>query len=262
MQDGGYKNPESGVALYEGQTFKHRKLLHKPKELELHRRWLDGDEKAGDALIEAHLRMVPKIAQRTAIEYGYKPGKDAPLESWDGYGQLCQELEAAGYEGLSLALYRFDPERGARFSTCAWWSIEKACREEAKWLRSPVKYPKRVPTLWSRSLDTPRRDKHGEDITLTPLNLVTDEAPARLPDLSALLDAKAALLTDPGERKIFRARYLTEQPQKLKDLAAELGISTGRVHQLERRAVKRLAACPPQQQHRNTEPVLSGQSAP
>ncbi len=44
----------------------------------------------------------------------------------------------------------------------------------------------------------------------------------------------------PRERHIIRARYLTDEPQKLRKLSAELEITTGRVHQLEQRAINKL----------------------
>jgi hypothetical protein len=59
-------------------------------------------------------------------------------------------------------------------------------------------------------------------------------------DVRAMLEAKVESLLDPRERQIVRALYLTDKPKKLKQLGAQLGITPGRVHQLEKRAIDKL----------------------
>ncbi|ABD04908.1 sigma 32 (RpoH) [Rhodopseudomonas palustris HaA2] len=85
-------------------------VLEPDEEARLWQRWLQHrDKAAADALITSHLRLAAKLA-RDFRRYGF------PL------GDLIAEANL----GLMMALDRFDPERGARFSTCAVWWIRSA----------------------------------------------------------------------------------------------------------------------------------------
>jgi RNA polymerase sigma-32 factor len=247
-----YKIDESGVYLSREAADRRRNkhlqdifripVVSADEERELARRYKqEGDIAAGNKLAEAHLRLVPRIARRVAEKFGYRPSKDDPKEAWDGYWNLCRELELAGNEGLLKARDRFDPSRGASFATCAQYSISKACMEEAKRLRSPVGCAKRQAAISSVSLnerifddsDETRLDRKSAEPTPTP-------SLGDIFDLRAMLEAKVDSLLDPRERQIIRARWLTDKPEKLKQLGAELGMTTGRVHQLEKRAIDKL----------------------
>ena len=256
---GGYKNEKSGVVMGHskrgkevgrrqkyGHTIGRAPVLSEEEEAKLIHRWVDfRDPAARDKLIESHLRLVPKIARPTADEYGFKPSPGSPQDAWTGYENVCRELIAAGNEGLLLAASRFDPRRGPRFSVCARWSIMKACREEAKFLRSPVRYPKREQTPWSTSLDAPLVGNNDEETPLTLLDLLTEPERDQITDLSAIVEARAGLLEDRRER-IFRARYLTNAPVRLRILREELGTNIARVHQLEQSAVESVVEMLPQ----------------
>jgi RNA polymerase sigma-32 factor len=76
--------------------------LEREDELELARRYRAGDAKAGDALVEAHLRSVVKIARK-----------------FSGYGIPVAELVGEGNVGLLEAVRRYEPERNLRFLTYA-----------------------------------------------------------------------------------------------------------------------------------------------
>lgn len=245
-----YKNTESEVSIWgDAEQRRHSQYLqalHRFPTLgaeearDLARRYKqENDIAAGDRLVEAHLRMVPRIARRVAEKFGYDPSEDDPKEAWDGYWNLCRELLNAGNEGLLKARDRFDPSRGSSFATCARYSIYKACREEAKWLRSPVRHPQRQPTLSSASLN---ENIFDDGVETLQDQICAEPAPnlGDLCDIRAMLEATADGLLDPRECKIVRARCLTDKPEKLKQLGAELGITTKRVHQIEQRAIKKL----------------------
>lgn len=96
-------------SLYEEpglQTFVDRldrfPLLEREQELELARRYREGDEEAGSQLVESHLRSVVKMAHK-----------------YRGYGIYLSDLIAEGNLGLLEAVRRFEPERGLRFLTYA-----------------------------------------------------------------------------------------------------------------------------------------------
>jgi RNA polymerase sigma-32 factor len=76
--------------------------LEREDEIDLARRYREGDQAAGDALVEAHLRSVVRIARK-----------------FSGYGIPVAELVGEGNLGLLEAVRRFEPERNLRFLTYA-----------------------------------------------------------------------------------------------------------------------------------------------
>jgi RNA polymerase primary sigma factor len=100
-------------------------LLTPEEEAELANRILEGDDEARDHMIRANLRLVVKIAQDYA-----------------GYGVPLADLIAEGNMGLTKAVERFDPEKGAKLSSyAAWWikqSIKRALANQSKTVRLPV----------------------------------------------------------------------------------------------------------------------------
>lgn len=88
-------------------------LLEAEEEYILAKRWQEHqDLKAAEKLVASHLRLVAKIAN------GYR-----------GYGLPVVDLIAEGNVGLMLALRKFDPEKGFRFSTYAMWWIRANIQE-------------------------------------------------------------------------------------------------------------------------------------
>jgi DNA-directed RNA polymerase sigma subunit (sigma70/sigma32) len=52
--------------------------------------------------------------------------------------------------------------------------------------------------------------------------------------------ARALILLDEHERRIFEARHLADEPVTLEDLPEELGVSRGRVRQIEVRSFEKV----------------------
>jgi RNA polymerase sigma-32 factor len=78
-------------------------LLESGHEQQLARRWQETrDQDAANALVTSHLRLAVKVAR------GYK-----------GYGLPLVDLIAEANLGLVIAAARFEPDRGARFSSYA-----------------------------------------------------------------------------------------------------------------------------------------------
>jgi RNA polymerase sigma-32 factor len=88
-------------------------LLEAEEESSLARRWHENaDGQAMHKILTSHLRLVPHVAR-----------------SYRGYGLPFSELVSEGNVGLIQAAKRFDPEKGARFSTYAVWWIKAAIQE-------------------------------------------------------------------------------------------------------------------------------------
>ena len=83
------------------------------------------EEERANALIEQNLRLVQKIANYFL-----------------GRGLSWEDLVSEGNRGLITAAHKFDPSRGARFSTySAWWikqAIRQAIAEQARTVRVPI----------------------------------------------------------------------------------------------------------------------------
>src|SRR5262249_53561942 len=113
------------------------------------------DEASRNRLIRANLKIVIPIAYRIANECGFKPSYNIIRDrkkAEQGYQAVVADLICAGNEGLLLARKRFRPDAGASFGTAAKWSIEKAIRAQALFLRHVVKVPEGWRCPWYKSL--------------------------------------------------------------------------------------------------------------
>ena len=100
-------------------------LITRKREAELAEEIAQGDDAARDELVCANLRLVVKIA------HDYR-GRGLPLE----------DLVAEGNTGLVKAAERFDPAKGAKFSTYAsWWirqAMSRAIANQSRTIRIPI----------------------------------------------------------------------------------------------------------------------------
>lgn len=88
-------------------------LLSEEEEVDLARRWRNnGEQAAMQKLVSAYLRLVVATSTR-----------------FRNYGLPMPDLIQEGNIGLMLAVNRFDPERGVRFSTYASWWIRSSIQE-------------------------------------------------------------------------------------------------------------------------------------
>jgi RNA polymerase sigma-32 factor len=102
----------AGILAYSA-AIKRFDLLERGREQQLARRWQErGDRSATDELITSHLRLAARVAR------GYK-----------GYGLPIADLIAEANLGLVIAAARFEPGRGARFSSYAMWWIKATVHE-------------------------------------------------------------------------------------------------------------------------------------
>jgi RNA polymerase primary sigma factor len=100
-------------------------LLTLQEEIALARKIKQGDAAARDRMIQANLRLVVTIAA-----------------DYVDLGLPMMDLISEGSIGLTKAVERFDPTKGAKLSTyAAWWikqSIKLALSKQAKMIRLPV----------------------------------------------------------------------------------------------------------------------------
>jgi RNA polymerase sigma-32 factor len=236
--------------------------LSATEEAELARKWHQGDERAGDRLVESNLRHV------LAIAYEYRR-----------WGVALDDLVQQGSIGLLKAAQRFDPEQGLSLRTyAAYWIRAEirdyvvrgyrivrlgATRSERRALRAfrttPVATVEelaarsgmpeaRCRMLWpllahgDRSLDQPGtsgiagrdllRDGRPDPETLALAREREDLARQRIERAMAALSER--------ERRIVWARLAVQEPETLEQIGKRLGVSRERVRQLESRARTKL----------------------
>lgn len=98
---------------YFADVKKYSKRLTRQQEHDLGVRIQNGDKSAVDELVKHNLRFVIMIAKR------YRPVTDVSFA----------DLIAEGNIGLIKAAYKFDPNRGIKFSSYAVWWIKASIKE-------------------------------------------------------------------------------------------------------------------------------------
>jgi len=237
-------------------------VLDREAERELAQRWIAGDKRAGQKLIEACLPFVVSIAR----EY----------RRW---GVPLEDIIQQGNLGLLKAAEKFDPSRDCRLATYAAYWIRAEIREY-------VVRAFRVVRLGTtkgerRALRTYRKTKVSDPAALAEASGLSEERVRMLlPLLSSRemsLDASTSDTTpaterlagsvptpeeeavrseiqmqagravndavdhlDDRERMIVKERLMTEEPPTLQELGVRLGVSKERVRQLEERARTKL----------------------
>lgn len=125
-------------------------LLTPTEEAALSKRIHDGDESAREHLIRANLRLVVKIAR-----------------DYENCGVPLLDLINEGNMGLMKAADRFDPEKGAKFSSySSYWikqSMRKALANQSRTVRVPIQMVDRMYHL--RCATEKLAEKLGRDPT-------------------------------------------------------------------------------------------------
>ncbi len=236
--------------------------LDRETERALARRWIDGDTRAGERIVEACLPFVISIA----LEY----------RRW---GVPLEDIIQQGNLGLLRAAKKFDPDRECRLATYAAYWIRAEIREyvvrsyrvvrlgttkgERRALRAyrttkesdPVKLaavsgltPERIemllPVLAAReaSLDATSGDLPGIGERMAARgDSPEEEAGAHERRAHAKEAVEAAMRElNARERLIIEERMLADEPTTLQRLGEVLGVSKERVRQLEERAKDKL----------------------
>ena len=227
-------------------------LLTGEEEADLVRRWREnGDAKARDRLLQAHLRLVIRTAGQ-----------------FKGYGMAPADLIAEGNLGLVRALDSFEPERGLRFSTYAQWWVRAAMFEHVLRFSTPVTFglsAERKKLFFKlRSLKSRLTGPEGGSLSQAETRQIADELgvrDSRVVEMERLLTQSPRSLDMPvgesgtpygellksawgelseRERDIVAERTLRDNPLRLEDLAQRYGISRERVRQNDAAALANL----------------------
>ncbi|HNY63992.1 MAG TPA: sigma-70 family RNA polymerase sigma factor [Deltaproteobacteria bacterium] len=195
------------------------------EELELARRYREGDKKAGQSIINSNLRLALKIS-RAYFHHGHNP-----LE-------IVQEANM----GLVKALTMFEPERNIRFfSYAVWWVHAHIKKFVYKSSRGTLGHAANL-----LSLDTTLSDHENSDECF--IDHLPSDAPCQEDEyfarqkagvISQILYAENGPL-NPREVYILERRFFEEPRPTLGQLSQKLNITRERIRQIENSSLAKL----------------------
>ena len=159
-------------------------LINKEEEIELARKIKAGDEAAKQKLIKANLRLVVKIAH-----------------DFKGLGLPLLDLISEGNIGLMRAAEKFDPAKGAKFSSySAWWikqAMRRALSQKSRTIRVPVASAGKINKI--RTAKIQLGEKYGRVPTDTEIATHLDLTKRTIQGLK-LADLKTFSMHDPIQK--------------------------------------------------------------
>jgi RNA polymerase primary sigma factor len=221
-----------------------RRLRSAEEQVELARRVSLGDRAARDEMIAANLRLVVYWARR-----------------YQGRGVDLVDLVQEGTLGLIQAVERFDWRKGFRFSTYASWWIRQALQRAVHASARPIRLPERALARAAASSTDGDDVLEGLPHVVASLDQpVAESGTANLGDVLASDEEpvdeiatdevarealrKALERLPASERAVIEARFGLggAPPASVASTARSLVLATRRVRQIERAALRHLAA--------------------
>lgn len=197
------KNEHKNIQDFFSDDIEKADLLTAEEEVELSKKIREGDIEARNKLVNANIRFVFKIA-----------GK------YTTHGSVTYEdLVASGLEGLIYAAEKFDPDKGNRFTTYAYWwigyGIKKYLNEMVPHLRVPIGQIQRIRAL-HRELVARNQTLKNNDLIEEDLARERGEDALRV---KAVKDAFSVILYDEDVNNHIIENYSkpTELPKDKKE---------------------------------------------
>ena len=154
----------SAFALYLREIAEEN-LLTVQDEIDLAAEIKKGSKEARDRMIRANLRLVVKIAR-----------------DYEGFGLPLLDLINEGNIGLMKAVDKFDPTKGAKFSTySSWWikqAIKRSLSNQSKTIRLPIHLVEKIAKL--RNVTNQLHDALGREPTDEEIARELEVAPSRV----------------------------------------------------------------------------------
>jgi RNA polymerase primary sigma factor len=154
----------SSFALYLREIAEEN-LLTPQDEIDLAAEIKKGNKAARDRMIRANLRLVVKIAR-----------------DYESFGLPLLDLINEGNIGLMKAVDKFDPTKGAKFSTySSWWikqAIKRSLSNQSKTIRLPIHLVEKIAKL--RNVTNRLHDALGREPTDEEIARELEVAPSRV----------------------------------------------------------------------------------
>jgi RNA polymerase sigma factor (sigma-70 family) len=217
---------------------KHDRGFDKAETARLAKAAQFGCEKSTHLVVKNHLLLVVKIARE-----------------YIGKGVDLKELIAEGNIGLLKAISKWDPEKGASFTTCAtWWikqSIVRNCMHNNRIVRLPehiseLMRSERIEYRYSEiQIDKPNEDGNTlAEIIPDEVNkfdiLIVEEEDLLKKKVNKFLDS-----LKPREKEIMEMHYgLNGKEQRdIKEISEQMSLTTTRINQLLKASMKKMQEC-------------------
>jgi RNA polymerase sigma-32 factor len=214
------------LQLYRQNIMQYSMISHE-QEIDLAKRYRQGDKEAGQQVINANLRFVVKVSQK-----------------YFNSGHNCLEIIQEGNLGLMRALNRFDPDRGVPFIYYAVWWIEAMIKtfihKSGKAHTGNLGHAKDLYSL-DESIGSDENDKNcwvdylSDDADLE--KHYCEEERSR--NMATLFHHCFTFLSE-REAFIINQRFYADPPITLTEIASQLGVSKERVRQLQLRSIEKI----------------------
>ena len=192
-----------------------------------------GDARSLDILIKNHLLLVAKIAR----QYSNK-------------GVEFADLIAEGNAGLLKAVEKWNPNKGASFTTCASWWIKQSIIRNCMHANRIVRLPEHVSEL----MRTNRIDFTYGEVNIDQPNSEGNTLAESLPDeeKDIFIDEQTMAMKNlvkrftshlkPKEKQVIELHFGLngQDEQDVKEIAEQLSLTTTRINQLLRSSMKKM----------------------
>ncbi|WPE19933.1 sigma-70 family RNA polymerase sigma factor [Shinella zoogloeoides] len=196
-----------------------------------------------------------KTASVEQLVLSHRPLVMHIARNFSRYGADIEDLRQEGNIGLMIAASRFDPSKGYRFSTYAFWWVRTFMRDAVIQSHSVVGHSMSNDAKRNFFKGRAHRDVSTEhrvsEAGLTVGDTLVCPQPAPDELVFEILEAERATKAvrramralKPREREIVTVRHMREPKEGLESIGNRLGISKERVRQIEARAFSKLRDC-------------------